>query len=100
MIMTFVYFIYNARLDHATNRPDLLSQVRIFKDGQPFFMGNQNPVPVSNEKDQKRIAAGSRIQLPNGMAPGDYVLQIVATDRLAGEKNRTATAWIDFEVVR
>jgi len=34
------------------------------------------------------------------MAPGDYVLQIVATDKLAGEKNRTATTWIDFEVVR
>jgi hypothetical protein len=100
MIMTFVYFIYNARLDKATNRPDLSSQVRIFKDGQPFFLGNQNPVPASNEKDQKRIAAGSRIQLPNGMAPGDYVLQIVATGQLAGEKNRTATTWIDFEVVR
>ncbi|MDX6709952.1 MAG: hypothetical protein QOH96_968 [Blastocatellia bacterium] len=100
MIMAFVYFIYNARLDKATNRPELYSQVRIFKDGQPFFTGNLNPVPASNENDPKHIAAGTRIQLPDGMLPGDYVLQIVATDKIAGEKNRTATTWIDFEVVR
>jgi len=98
--MAFVYLIYNARVDKTTNKPELYSQVRIFKDGQPFFTGNLNPVPTSNENDPKHIASGTRIQLPNGMAPGDYVLQIVATDKLAGEKNRTATTWIDFEVVR
>ena len=98
--MALVYFIYNARSDKVTNRSDLRVQLRIFKDGQPFFTGKQNPVPTSNENDQKRIAAGNRIQLPDVMAPGGYVLQIVATDQLAGEKNRTATTWIDFEVIR
>jgi hypothetical protein len=34
------------------------------------------------------------------MPPGEYVLQITATDPLADEKHRVATQWIDFEVVK
>ena len=31
--------------------------------------------------------------------PGEYVLQVVVTDKLAKEKHRTASQWIDFEVI-
>jgi len=33
------------------------------------------------------------------IAPGEYVLQVIVTDRLAKEKYRSATQWIDFEIV-
>jgi hypothetical protein len=32
------------------------------------------------------------------MPPGDYVLQVVVTDALAGKKNATATQAVDFEI--
>jgi hypothetical protein len=34
------------------------------------------------------------------MAAGDYMLQVIVTDLLAKEKQRTATQWIDFEVIK
>jgi hypothetical protein len=34
------------------------------------------------------------------LIPGEYVLQITATDPLADEKHRVATQWIDFEIVK
>jgi hypothetical protein len=32
--------------------------------------------------------------------PGDYVLQVIVTDKLADEKSNTAAQWIDFSVHR
>ena len=32
------------------------------------------------------------------MVPGDYVLQVIVTDKLAKEKNRVATQWQDFVI--
>jgi hypothetical protein len=34
------------------------------------------------------------------MQPGEYVLQIVVTDLLAKDKDRVATQWMDFEIVK
>ena len=36
---------------------------------------------------------------PADLPPGEYVLQIIVTDALADERHRTATQWIDFELV-
>ncbi|MEP6818265.1 MAG: hypothetical protein ABJA18_01950 [bacterium] len=52
------------------------------------------------QPDLKRIAAGSALQLGSDLLPGEYVLQITATDLLADQKHRVATQWIDFEVVK
>jgi hypothetical protein len=32
-------------------------------------------------------------------SPGEYILQIVVTDKLADPRYRTATRWMDFEVI-
>jgi hypothetical protein len=32
------------------------------------------------------------------MKPGDYVLQVIVTDKMAKEKNQVATQSMDFEV--
>jgi len=38
--------------------------------------------------------------LGTALTPGEYVLQVVVTDSLAKGKYRTATQWIDFEMVK
>jgi hypothetical protein len=43
------------------------------------------------------VAAGA-MRLGPAIKPGDYILQLVITDKLAGEKNRIAVQSIDFEV--
>jgi len=32
--------------------------------------------------------------------PGEYVLQVIITDKLAKEKQQIASQWIDFEIVK
>ncbi|HEX8474564.1 MAG TPA: VWA domain-containing protein [Pyrinomonadaceae bacterium] len=95
----YFYHIYNARLDKATGRPQLQTQMRLFRDGQQIVAGKEMPFDAGKQTDLKRLAAGSRIRLGRDLAPGEYVLQVVVTDLLAPEKRRTATQWIDFEIV-
>jgi VWFA-related protein len=98
--LIFGYAVYNAQLDRSTRLPDLQTQTRIFRDGKPIFTGSPEPFAAADQPDLKRINGAARIQLGPQLPPGEYVLQIIVSDNLAKEKQRTATQWIDFEVVK
>jgi VWFA-related protein len=100
MRMFYGLVIFNAHLDKGTNLPQLTTQVRLFRDGTPVFTGKENPFVINNAPDLKRLIAGGVLQLGTDLPPGEYVLQIVANDALANQKYRTATQWIDFEIVK
>jgi hypothetical protein len=57
------------------------------------------PPTSSQHPDPKRIGITGQLNLKTKQEPGEYVLQIILTDRLAKEKYRTATQWTDFQVV-
>jgi len=99
--LIFAYVIYNARLDRVTNRPQLNARTRIFRDGQLVYSGADQPLELAEYPDVKRIETLARLRLGSELTPGEYVLQIVVTDRLAKEddKRRVATQWVDFEIV-
>jgi hypothetical protein len=94
--------VFNARTDAAHPAPQLTARTRLFRDGQPVFEGSERPVAVAPQTDPKRISYGSRLSLGSNLPPGDYVLQIVVTDQLRDpkDKHRTASQWIDFEIVK
>jgi VWFA-related protein len=98
-ILEYGFVIYNAKADKGLP-PRLTTQVRIFRDGQPVFSGNENPYAPEGQGDLKRLAHGGAIQLGSKMTPGEYVLQVIVNDTQAKEKQRTATQWIDFEIVK
>ncbi|MBA3805590.1 MAG: hypothetical protein H0X14_07755 [Acidobacteria bacterium] len=100
MALQYDYLIFDARLDKATSRPQLETQVRVFRDGQPIFTGSPKPFNAGNQADLKRLIAGGALQLGTDMTPGEYVLQLIVTDALAKGKHRTATQWIDFEITQ
>lgn len=100
MVMSYTYVIYNAALDKATNRPRLQVQMRAFRDGKQVFTGRVQPLDPSEQTDFKRLAASGALLLGTDMIPGEYILQIIVTDLLASEKHRTATQWIDFEIIK
>ncbi|HVS21912.1 MAG TPA: hypothetical protein VHD88_08695, partial [Pyrinomonadaceae bacterium] len=100
MRMDYSFVIYDAHLDKTTNLPQLTTQVRMFRDGKAVFTGKENPFTVTNQADMKRLLASGAIQLGSDMAPGEYVLQVIVTDALADQKHRTATQWMDFEMVK
>src|SRR5205823_1945041 len=100
MILDYGNLSYNTRLDKATGRPQLTTQVRLFRDGKEVFAGKEQPLDASRQVELKRLTTGGAIQLGADMTPGEYVLQVTVTDQLADPKHRTATQWMDFEIVK
>lgn len=100
MMLSYVYVIHNARPDKATGRPRIEAQARLFRDGQLVFAGQIAPVDAEGQTDAARVYAGGRIHLGASLPPGEYTLQVVALDTHAPAKERTATQWMDFEIVK
>ncbi|HEU4795116.1 MAG TPA: VWA domain-containing protein [Pyrinomonadaceae bacterium] len=98
--LIYALSIYNAKIDKNTGKPNLTIQARLYRNGEIVFTGNAVPFDIRDQADLKRLAGGGAIQLGTTMKPGEYVLQIVVSDLLAKEKYRTATQWMDFEIVQ
>jgi VWFA-related protein len=94
------YLIYNARLDRASGRPRLTTQARLFRDGQLVYQSAPQAFDAGRQADAGRLLAAGSLQLGADLAPGEYVLQVVVEDALAGEKSGLAAQWIDFQVVK
>ncbi len=100
MEMRYDFHIYNARLDPSTGRPRLQVQVRLIRDGRAAYEGKLAAFETTQQDDLKRLVAGGAVKLSRAAVPGPYTLQVVVTDLLAEGDRRTATRWMDFEIVR
>jgi VWFA-related protein len=100
MLLDYLFMIYNARLDKMTNKPQLVSQIQLFRDGQPVFTGKEIALNFTEVTDPKRLVSGGAIKLGNDLVAGEYVLQVIVKDMLADEKHRSVTQWMDFEIVK
>jgi hypothetical protein len=100
LALEYSYSIFNAKRDPATGRTGLQTRALIFRDGQQIWAGEPKPVEPDGESSTEPVKAMGRLLLGAEMTPGEYVLQVVVTDRLAGSEKATATQWIDFEVVK
>ncbi len=99
MMLDYAYLIYNARLDRATKQPRLETQAVLYRDGQVVYTGK--PTPVTGQRDDwTQIGMGGRLKLGRDLPPGEYVLQVIVTDTLAGEKHGVTSQWMDFEIVK
>jgi len=99
MVASFGYFIYNARIDKVTSRPQVTTQLKLFRDGKAVFTGKEIPFDTTGQSDPQRLALGGAIQLGSAMEPGEYVLQVIVRDLLADKKQSVATQWMDFQIV-
>ena len=73
--------------------------MRLFREGKPVLVGEVVPVNLDGQADPRRIISASALQLDSKMEPGEYLVQIIATNS-SGQKARQTTQWIDFEVVK
>jgi hypothetical protein len=89
--------ILNPHAD-ASQKPQLEMETRIFRDGVQINESKPRPVVASQQGDAAHLLAAAEIRLGAKIQPGDYVLQVVVTDKLADEKYNIASQWMDFEV--
>lgn len=93
-LLSFAYEIYNAKTN-SNAKPQLLSQIRLFHEGQILFEDKKVPLVFNDQK----LETQGVLTLGKNLKPGSYVLQVLVTDELAKGKNNIATQWIDFEVI-
>jgi VWFA-related protein len=98
-VIDYGYQILNASTN-GQHAPELEAQLLLFHEGEQVYTGPVTPLHVEGQTDARRLAAGGALELGNGMKPGDYVLEVVVTDKLAREKFQTASQWMDFEIQR
>jgi hypothetical protein len=97
--IVYAYQILNAQTDSA-RKPELEVQTRLFKDGEQIYAGKPTALPSASppQEDPSHMIGGGRLRLGAKITPGDYVLQVIVTDKLAKEKYGTATQSMDFEI--
>lgn len=96
-ILVYNYTIYNAALDKSSNQPKLITQVRLYRNGEPVLEGQPQPSQIESQADLKRVSDFGYLRLPPDVLTGDYTLQIIIRD---SAKNETVAQSIDFEVVQ
>ena len=94
--ITYAYEIFNARRDRQ-NKPQLAVETRLFRDGQQVNTATSTSPFGDGQSLPERLIVVGNMQL-NQVPPGDYMIQVVVTDKLAPEKNRIAAQAMDFEV--
>jgi VWFA-related protein len=97
-VLRYGFEVYNAKLD-AAKKPNLTSQIRVFREGQMIFEGKTIPVEVAGQTDLERVKATGAVSLATEMKSGDYILQIIITDNLAKEKRKISTQFVQFEII-
>lgn len=94
--LIYSYDIYNAKKDRSTGQPQLTKQIRIYREGKLLIEGKETPLELKSKTGDEQIRDVGHINLNQGVAPGEYVLQVIVRDKLAG---KTESQWIDFEVI-
>ncbi len=94
--LAYFYEILNAKAAGG-QRPELEVQTRMFRDGAPVLDSKTDLDATAGASDPRNLRARGRLTLGRGLTPGEYVLQVIVTDKLA-RKYGTVTQSVDFEV--
>ena len=98
-LLTYSYLVYGARREKSTGGHNFTSQIRLFRAGKEVFTGREVPVAVSQLTRDGGIVGQGSLTLGKELPPGDYVLQVVVTDKLATAERQLAEQWIDFQIM-
>jgi VWFA-related protein len=96
--LQYGFYVYNAKLETKTGRPDLTSRLRLFREGKFLLETSSAPIRAGQQQDLKRIALASVLRISPEIDPGEYLLQIEITDKLRGGRKGVVSQWIDFQV--
>ncbi len=96
MVLSYSYTIYNAEVNDG--RPQLETQMFLFREGKQVFAGKLSPFDPGTQTDMKRLRVTGGLRLGPELPAGGYVLQVMVTDKLRNKPN-TAVQTLDFAIV-
>ena len=94
--MAYYYEILNAGI--GAGHPELEVQTRLFRDGEQVLTDKISVNDAKGAPDPQRLNTGGNLSLAGNMTPGEYVLQVIVTDKLAKGKFNVVTQSVDFEI--
>ena len=95
--LTYGLVIYNSKHDRASS-PDLVSKIRLIHEGVPVFEGEFSPIAVDAATNPQGVVLMGALTLGKNIPAGDYILQVIVSDRRANNKHATAVQSTRFEV--
>lgn len=95
----YAYVIFNAQVDQRSGKPDLDTRLVLYRDSKPVYTAPATSFQNNLEKDTSRLIASGELRLSNQIEPGEYIVQVVAHDRLVRDKYGAASQWIDLRIV-
>ena len=96
-VLNYGYTVFNAK-PGSVEGGNLETQTRLFRDGKLIFEGKPKVAVPQTSRPKAANLLGSLL-LGAEMEPGDYVLQVIATDKLASAKKSSASQFVQFEVL-
>jgi hypothetical protein len=97
----FAVVIYNASIDPALRRPNLVVESKLFRDGKRVYEYPEFPIDLANQPDPEGIFVTKLLRLGANLEPGHYYLQLEITDKAVKDKEQPPVIqWIDFEIVK
>jgi VWFA-related protein len=97
--ISYAYVIFNARVDGKSGRTDLETQLSLYRDSRLILAGPLTTFAAQEKTDVSRLVGSGALRLGAKFEPGEYVVQVIARDKLASKKRCMASQWIDLEIV-
>jgi hypothetical protein len=91
------YTLFNSTVG-ADKRCQVEVQARIFAGGRAIYNGKPATVTFDADADPKRRGVAGQVTLDAQAAPGEYVMLVTVTDKLAAREPRSATQFAEFRV--
>jgi hypothetical protein len=89
--------LYNAKVKEG-EPADLELQSLLYRDGVEAFRSAPQPLDVRGVKNFDRIPVIQKFTLGRDLAPGDYVLELLARDKRRKEKDGLVSQALDFQI--
>jgi VWFA-related protein len=93
----YAYQILNAKANQQ-NLPELDLGMRLFRDGKQVYSRVPIPFDPKGQSEITHLGVEHRLTLGADLPPGEYVLQVVVTDKLAPKKTATVSQSTDFQI--
>lgn len=96
--LVYTAYIYNAKEMKGGGKPNLETQVILYRDGKVVFTGKRTTFQPAGFVEGKQLPLRGTLQLGSNIALGEYAVQVAVRDLEAPKKQQFAVRAADFEV--
>jgi hypothetical protein len=89
---------YNPEIGRDRRKREVAIQVRVFHDGKQVWAGEPFSLASATSPDPVRLQVAQQMSFSPRTAPGEYLLQVTAIDKLAKKNEAPVVQWMDFEL--